>query len=118
MANEHLINKEMIERKEEIEVYYKNQKNRIKITLNKEDRFIHSYKEKLNIDCTIVEIINKDDVNEEYFLLPNIDYNYNNYESLKNKIQFPGGNNLSYSGGKLTHIYKYEITHKATTKNG
>jgi len=51
MANEHIIEKEMIENKQEIEVYYDNQKKRIKITLDKNERFIESYNEKLNIDC-------------------------------------------------------------------
>ena len=122
MTNEHIIKKEMIEKKEEIEVYYNNQKKRIKITLNKEERFIQCYKEELEIDCTIVEILNKDKVNEDYFLLPNIDYNSNNYNELKNKlvnvVQFPGGKNLSYSKGKLININKYEFTHKAGTKGG
>ena len=85
MTNEHIIKKDMIEKKQEIEVYYNNQKNRIKITLNKEERFIQSYKEELEIDCTIVKMINKDNVNKDYFLLPNIDYNKNNYNELKKK---------------------------------
>jgi len=85
MTNEHIIKKDIIEKKEEIEVYYNNQKNRIKITLNKEERFIQSYKEELEIDCTIVKMINKDNVNKDYFLLPNIDYNKNNYNELKKK---------------------------------
>ena len=122
MTNEHIIKKEMIEKKEEIEVYYNNQKKRIKITLNKEERFIQCYKEELEIDCTIVEILNKDKVNEDYFLLPNIDYNANNYIELKNKlinvVQFPGGKDLSFSKGELINIDKYEFTHKAATKTG
>jgi hypothetical protein len=78
MTNEHIITKDMIEKKEEIEVYYNNQKKRIKIPLNKNERFIQSFID-INIDCTIVEILNKDNVNENYFLLPNIDekINYN-----------------------------------------
>jgi len=124
MTNEHIIKKKMIDNKEEIEVYYNNQISRIKITLNKEERFIQNFKEKeeLKIDCTIVEILKKDKVDERYFLLPNIDYNSNNYNELINKIvyvvQFPGGKNLSYSKGELINIDKYEFTHKAGTKSG
>ena len=122
MTNEHIITKDMIAKKEEIEVYYNNQNCRIKLTLNKEKRFIQSYKEELKIDCTIVEIINKDNVREDYFLHPNIDYNDNNFNELKNKIvyvvQFPGGKDLSYSKGKLKNIDKYEFIHKAGTKSG
>ena len=73
MTNEHIITKDMIEKKEEIEVYYNNQKKRIKITLNEDERFIKSYKD-IDIDCTIVEILNEDNINEDYFLLPNIDF--------------------------------------------
>ena len=38
MTNEHIITKDMIEEKETIEVYYDNQKKRIKITLNEDER--------------------------------------------------------------------------------
>ncbi len=122
MTNEHVIKKDMIEKNEKIEVYYNNQKNRIIITLNQKERFIQTYKEKLGIDCTIVEILSKDNVNENYFLHPNLNYNLSNYKELKNKIisvvQFPGGANLSHSKGKLTNINKYEFTHKASTLKG
>lgn len=64
MTNEHIIGKAMIEKKEKIEVYYNNQKNRINLTLNKNERFLQTYREKLGIDCTIVEILGKDKVNE------------------------------------------------------
>ena len=76
MTNEHLITKQMILSNEIIEIYYDNQKKRIKIELNKNERFIRDYKY-INIDVTIIEILNKDNINEDYFLLPNLDYNYN-----------------------------------------
>ena len=53
MTNEHIITKDMIEKKETIEVYYDNQKKKIKFTLNKKKRFIQSYKD-IDIDCSIV----------------------------------------------------------------
>ena len=94
MTNEHIITKDMIEKNEKIEVYYNNQKKRIKISLNKNERFIQSFID-IDIDCTIVEILNKDNVNEDYFLLPDIDYKDYNYNELKNKniyiVQFPLG---------------------------
>ena len=94
MTNEHVVEKDMIEEKETIEVYYDNQKKRIKITLNEDERFIKSFKD-IDIDCTIVEILNEDNINEDYFLLPNIDYKDYNYNELKNKniyiVQFPLG---------------------------
>ena len=84
MTNEHIITKDMIDKKEEIEIFYNNQKKRIKITLNEDERFIKSFKD-INIDCTIVEILKEDNINEDYFLLPDIDYKDYNYNELKNK---------------------------------
>ena len=82
MTNEHVVERGMIENKETIEVSYDNQKKRIKITLNKDERFIQSYKEidpDIDIDCTIIEILKEDNINEDYFLLPNNDYKEYNY---------------------------------------
>ena len=121
MTNEYIITKNMIEKKEEIEVYYDNQKKRIKISLNKNERFIQSFID-IDIDCTIVEILNKDNVNEDYFLLPDIDYKDYNYNELKNKniyiVQFPLGKSMHYSNGEIINIDKYEFSHKASTEPG
>ena len=93
-----------------------------KIILNKKARFIKSFQRELNIDCTLVEILSEDNINEDYFLLPNIDYKDYNYKQLKNKkilvVQFPEGKNLSYSEGELIKLDRYEFTHKASTKPG
>ena len=64
-----------------MEVYYDNQKKRIKRKLNKIERFIRNFLD-FNIVSTIVEILPSDDDNEDYFLLPNIDYS-NNFNNLK-----------------------------------
>ena len=120
MSNEHVINKEMIKSKDNIEVYYDNQHKKIIINLDKNERFIQDYRY-LNIDLTVVEILEKDKVDEYYFLLPNLDY-INKYEELKNKkiyiIQFPEGKELSYSFGKIYNIKQYEFSHLSSTKKG
>jgi len=121
MTNEHVVEKDMIEEKETIEVYYDNQKKRIKITLNEDERFIKSFKD-IDIDCTIVEIMKEDNINEDYFLLPNIDYKDVNYNELKNNkvyiVQFPLGKDMCHSEGEIINIDKYEFTHKASTEPG
>ena len=121
MTNEHIITKNMIEKKEEIEVFYNNQKKRIKISLNGDERFIKSFKD-ISIDCTIVEILKEDNINEDYFLLPNIDFKDYNYNELKNKhiyiVQFPLGKDMCHSEGEIIDIDKYEFTHKASTEPG
>ena len=120
MTNEHIITEKMIKDKEEVEVFYNNQQKRIKIILNNEYRFIKSFKD-MNIDCTVVEILPEDNINEDYFLVPNIDYNEENYKSLINQmiyiVQFPKGN-LGHSKGKIADIIGYELNHKASTDHG
>ena len=94
MTNEHVITKNMIENKQTIDVYYDNQTKMMKITLDRHKRYIRRYNY-INIDCTIVEIVKEDNINEDYFLLPNIDFKDFNYNELKNKniyiVQFPLG---------------------------
>ena len=122
MTNEHVITKEMVEKKEQIEVKYNNQHETIKINLNKNERYIQDYKY-LNIDVIVVEIIPEDNIQKEYFLLPNIEY-LNGYEQFENKQifipQFPGGGNLNYSKGNIKKInsYKYEFSHLSSTLAG
>ena len=121
MTNEHVITKNMIENKQTIDVYYDNQTKMMKITLDRHKRYIRRYNY-INIDCTIVEIIKEDNINEDYFLLPNIDYKDFNYNELKNNkvyiVQFPLGGNMCHSKGEITNIDKYEFTHKASTLPG
>ena len=69
---EHIIKEEMIDSKNEIEVYYDNQKSKLKFPLNKDERFIRSYRY-INIDATVIEILQKDNVDDKFFLLPNLD---------------------------------------------
>ena len=75
---EHVIPEKIINSNEVIEIYYANQKIKLKICLNEEERFIRCYKY-INIDATLIEILPKDNVEEKYFLLPNLDY-INGYE--------------------------------------
>ena len=69
MTCEHIITNEIIENNRTIEIYYDNQKKRIKIELNKNERFIRHFLD-FNIDCSIVEILPNDNVSEDYFLIP------------------------------------------------
>ena len=120
MTCEHIISNEIIEKNKTIEIYYDNQKKRIKIKLNKNERIIKNFLD-FNIDCTIIEILQNDNINEGYFLLPNIDY-LNNFDDLKeNKIyipQFRKGGNLSYSKGEIKNIERYQFSYNASTFPG
>ena len=74
--------------------YYsaKNSRKKAKITLNKEERIIKSYKNNLDIDATIVQIIPEDNINDEYFY--HFNTTFNNFLELENKFiyifQYPG----------------------------
>ena len=65
----------------------------------------------------MVEILPKDDIYKDYFLLP---YIFLDYNELINKmvtiIQYPNGKDLEYSTGIIKEINENEFTHLASTK--
>ena len=119
---EHVIKEEMINSGKKVEFNYNNKKSKLNIFLNKDERFIRSYRY-INIDATVVEILPEDNINEEFFLLPNMDY-INGYEQFEGKEiyipQFPGEQNLSFSPGEINsvNIYKNEFSNISDTKDG
>ena len=120
MTNEHVITKKMIELKEKIDIYYDNEEKMVEIELNENKRYIKDYLY-LGIDVIIIEIIEEDNIKEEYFLLPNREYinGYKEYENKKIYIpQYPGGGELSNSKGIIKSINDYEFSHLASTKAG
>ena len=120
MTNQHIITKEMIESKETIEILYDIQYKRKEIILDKDERFIKDYLF-LNIDAVIIEILDKEDINEDYFLLPDLGYinGYDNYRNKKIYIpQYPNGGEFSYSKGIIKEINKYEFSHLCSTHPG
>ena len=120
MTNEHVITKEMTENKKVIEIFYDNQNLRLEIKLDKEKRFIKDYLY-LGIDAIIIEIIKEDNIKDNYFLSPNMEY-INGYKEFENKEiyipQYPGGEELSHSEGKIKSINNYEFSHLASTQKG
>ena len=67
---------------------------------------------------TIIEIKIEDKIKDKYFLLPNIN---NNIEYINKEIyivQYPKGNKLSYSEGKIININNNELIHDASTTSG
>ena len=121
MSNEHIISRDIIDKNGKINIIYNNEKEITQIKLTK-DRFIKDYKD-IGIDATIVEILNKDNINKDFFIPPK-NYNNNNYDykELENKKiyipQFPKGKNPHLSEGKLKKINQnyFEFSHLASTK--
>ena len=121
MTNEHVIQKDMIEAKRTIEVYYDNQHKKLKIQLDNTKRFIKEFSE-FHIDITIVEVLDEDKISKDYFLSPNMEY-IMGYDQFLNKTifipQFPGGGNLNNSFGKLIEINSVvDFSHSASTEKG
>ena len=113
LSNEHVITKELIEFKAIIDIVY-NETEWKKIKLDKIKRFI-LYNKKM--DITIIQILEDDNIKEDYFLLPNIDnINYINKDIYI--LQFPEGKNLSRSKGTIININEYELIHNASTESG
>ena len=126
MSCEHVIEKKLIEKKEKISFKYDNENKEKEIILDQNERFIKDFTDmdkNIHIDATVVEIIESDKIDDEYFLLPDIDYmNKNKLSELnKEKIlvpQYPEGGDLSYSKGTITKVDNYQLTHKCSTKEG
>ena len=68
ITNEHVITKEMIEKKITVDIYYDSQSEFKKIKLNPEERLIKEFTN-LKIDVTVIEIIPKDAIPKDYFYL-------------------------------------------------
>ena len=126
MTNEHVINSQMILNKEEINIRFDNKKRELTIKLNEKERIIKTFKY-LKIDATIIEILEKDNITDDYFLLPSLDYinenGYNYFVSKEIEIpQFPGGKELSFSKGIIKEVYldndQYQFSHLASTESG
>ena len=118
---EHVIEKKLIEKKIFIEIdynYIQDKYNKIEIELNEDKRFIRNFRY-LNLDITIVQILNEE-IDESYFFEIN---SYQN-EDLKDKtiyiFQFPKGRNeLSCSIGKfLSKESSFRFSHSASTEEG
>ena len=122
MTNEHVITQEMIEKKKEVEIKYENQKKSLNISLDVEKRMIKDFLY-LNIDVVIIQILPKDEIQEDFFLLPNIEY-LNGYEQFENKqifiLQYAAGGELQCSAQiiKKINLLKNEFSHLSSTLKG
>ena len=97
MTNEHVVGEDLIKANGLINIKYHCENKSITISLNKSERLIQYYR---NYDISIIEILPKDSIDKNYFLLPYT----GDINSLKDKIiyipQFPKGGDLSYSEGR------------------
>ena len=120
----HIVNQDLIDSNEDLEIFYgKNDEIKKIINLNKNLRFIRAFENEK--DITIIEIIESDEIPDNKFLSPDLNYSagYNNYSG--EKIIVAGypidkvNKGRHISSGEIIEIMKdIEFKHNADTKNG
>jgi len=111
ITNNHILNENDIKLNKEIIIEYKNEIKIIEITKN---RKVYTNKE---LDYTCIEIFDKDDIKDYFKIEENIiDYSIENYINKEIFIlQYPKGNELSFSSGIILEIKDNEIKHNSST---
>ena len=119
MTNEHSITKDLVAQKEKFRFYFKNEDETREIILDPSERYIKDFT-CVGIDAIVIEILPKDDIKNDNFLLANLDYLYNSNELINKDIiilQYPKGKS-SYSLGKIKDIKNNYIFYSASTTFG
>jgi len=114
ITNNHVLNEDDIKINKYITLEYKNKKKEIKIT---EKRKVYTNKE---LDYTCIEILKNDEI-EGYFkidnnLMDNSIRIYKGYEIFI--LQYPKGNELSFSAGIILGIQDSKLIHNCSTCKG
>ena len=115
MTNQHIITKEMVELNKVVDISYDCEEKWIQIKLDKMERFIECDE---FLDVSIIEIIPSDKIKEKFFLFPNMNHNINYANKEIYIIQYPEGEKLSYSTGKIKYVSDNELAYDASTKKG
>ena len=66
ITNEHVITKDMIEKKEKITFYFDSEEKEKEIYLNRDERIIKDFIN-MNIDATVIEILPNDNIKKNIF---------------------------------------------------
>ena len=123
---EHSIPKEIIDSKTKISIYYgrKNEEIKKKIILDNDQRYIKQIKD---LDVTIIEIKEEDNIYENRFLHPDLNYKMGLEHYLNSQVYTAGypivdihKGDKHYSAGIIKQVYNngYIFTHNCDTKEG
>ena len=117
----HVISNDDIKNRLTVNLYYGEKKNEIEreITLDKNIRFIRTFK---NEDVTLVEIIEEDDIPEDKYLNPDLNYEQGYKLYLEDNFYLAGYpkkfGERCISAGKITKITDLIFEHKLDTYVG
>ena len=121
MTNQYVITSEMINGKETINILYENESKILELKLNQKERIILCFMKINKLDTTLIEIVQKDEIDESYFLKPYIEPVAQAIGQKITLIHFPNGKENSMSNGKILKIddkNKNLFFHDAYTVNG
>ena len=114
VSNEHVISNDIIINENNIYISYDSEIKSANIKFDINKRYIKSF---TDIDVTIVEIIEEDNIFRDYFLLPELEEIINNRLINMNIYipQYAEGKELKNAKGIIKEINNYEFTHIAST---
>ena len=119
----HVITKNEIDSKITIDIYYGKKDNETKksIKLDKDERFISYYEDEK--DATIIEVLEKDNITDDKYLIADLNYKYGYEIYKKSKFLLAGYTNDSVYGkerqvsfGEIKNIYESEFEHSFHTE--
>ena len=120
ISNEHVIKNDILQDNNTIILLsYDNEFKNANIKLGNKKRYIKSYID-IDLDITLVEILDEDNIIKDYFLFPELENMVNN-KLINNKIyipQYAGGKELVNGRGIIKEINRYEFTHLVNTEKG
>lgn len=111
-TNNHVINQNFINNNKKLVIIYQDQEKVLNLNNRKKNTNI-------NLDFTIIEIKDTDNVTDYFEIDYYIDSNKNEY--LKKDIgilQYPNGNELSFSEGEIININNFILFHSVSTDYG
>jgi len=117
ISNDHVIKRDLININTIIYISYDNEKRVTNIKLNIKERYIKNFKDD-NLDITVVEILEKDNIPSKYFLNEGHIANDRLINSEIYVLGYPETGELKMSKGIIKNINNYEFTHLASTKEG
>lgn len=121
MTNKNNIKETMINANKQISFYYDNHNKIRTIFLNQKERYIKHFP---NTDILIIEILPEDNIEEKYYLSPDINININNLNNLNPfkkpeifSFNFHIKGNIIYTQGKIKNVNNNEIIHTINLVN-